>query len=292
MRVASSLWFLGLLPVALALGCGSSGGNGYSLNVGTDDGGASFLPGSDDASTTGGLDAHIEQDHITVTFVTLTCAGPCADVVAVATGGQAPYTFKWDDGSTSASRHVCPTSSTDYFVNVTDTGTAGELAQPAETVQVPLQANVIACPDGGSSDRGMCEPGSYSGTWSTPPEPIDGGTTDAGGNVLSGPLTLVLVDAASDGGTGLVPSGELTLNWDLVGVITARLSGQLDCATGAFRGEDPMAPFTAAGLPAGTCDVTFAGQYSSTPASISGQYTLVNCSDGSYSGSWTVTLTP
>ncbi len=35
-------------------------------------------------------------------------------------------------------------------MNVTDTGTSGELAKAAQTVQVPLKANVIACPDGGT----------------------------------------------------------------------------------------------------------------------------------------------
>ncbi len=144
--------FVGLLPITLALGCGSSGGNRYSLDVGSDDGGPSLVLGAGDASVLGAFDAHIEQNHIAVTFVTLSCTGPCADVVAVPTGGQAPYTFKWNDGSTSASHHVCPTTSTSYFVKVTDTGRLGELARPAETVQVPLAANVVACPDGGASD--------------------------------------------------------------------------------------------------------------------------------------------
>jgi hypothetical protein len=114
--------------------------------------------GSGDASASAALDAHIEQNRVTITFVTLICTGPCADVVAVPTGGQAPYTFAWDNGSTSAARHVCPTSSTNYSVKVTDTGTFGELARPPETVQVPLTANVIACPDGGpapATDGGM-----------------------------------------------------------------------------------------------------------------------------------------
>jgi hypothetical protein len=153
--------FAGLLPVALALGCGSSGRAPYSLDVGSDDGGAPISLGSGlDARAQGALDAHIERNHITVTFVTLSCAGPCADVVAVPTGGQAPYTFKWDDGSASASRHVCPTSSTSYSVKVTDTGTSGELARAAQTVQVPLAANVVACPDGGARDAGLpsCDP--------------------------------------------------------------------------------------------------------------------------------------
>lgn len=146
--------FVGLVGIPLALGCGSSGGNGYGLDVGSDDGGAPLILGSGDASAPGALDAHIERNHITVTFVTLSCTGQCADVVAVPTGGQKPYTFKWENGSTSASRHVCPASSTSYSVKVTDTGTSGELARAAQTVQVPLEANVISCPDGGVADAG------------------------------------------------------------------------------------------------------------------------------------------
>ena len=51
---------------------------------------------------------------------------------------------------------MCPTSSTTWFPRdlVTDTGTSGEFGSPAETVQVSLPANVIACPDGGISDAG------------------------------------------------------------------------------------------------------------------------------------------
>ncbi len=155
MAVANSkrAWVVGPLAAA-ALGCGG-GGNAYSLPVGSDDaGGGSFL--GDDAGSTGTFDAHIEENHITVTIVTLTCAGDCASVEAVATGGHPPYTFAWDDGSTSASRMVCPTSSTRYAVKVTDTGSSGELTRPAQTVQVPLTADVLACPDGGSAP-GPCD---------------------------------------------------------------------------------------------------------------------------------------
>jgi hypothetical protein len=141
---------LGLLPA----GCGSGASSGFAGEVGTYEPDGGLVLGSGDASAPGALDAHIEQNHITVTFVTLSCTGPCADVVAVPTGGNAPYTFKWDDGSTSASRHVCPTASTSYAVTVTDTGVTGELARAAQSVRVPLEANVIACPDGGVTDAG------------------------------------------------------------------------------------------------------------------------------------------
>jgi hypothetical protein len=153
MRAASS-GSIAVLAVALALGCGSKGDDGYSLNVGSDDGGPSLVLSAGDAGGATAFDAHIEQDHITVTFVTLTCTGRCADVVAIPTGGQAPYTFRWDDGSTSASRHLCPASNTRYRVQVTDTGTPGELGHPAQSVQVPLAANVVACPDSGAADAG------------------------------------------------------------------------------------------------------------------------------------------
>jgi hypothetical protein len=138
------------LLLFLPASCGSRGTDAYSLDVGSDDGGPSLVVVSGaDASASTGLDAHIEENHVTVTFVTLGCSGSCADVVAVATGGHAPYTYRWDDGSTSASRHVCPSSTTSYHVKVTDTGTTGELARPAQSVQVSLAADVIACPDAG-----------------------------------------------------------------------------------------------------------------------------------------------
>ena len=134
------------------------------------------LPGTD-ASGPGAFDAYIEQNHVTVTFITLSCSGKCATVEAVGTGGYPPYMFKWDDGSKSAMRQFCPTSSTNYNVKVTDTGTSGELARAPETVQVPLAANVLACPDGGllaCSDGGGAGPGvlsgRYTGTVYCPPD--------------------------------------------------------------------------------------------------------------------------
>jgi hypothetical protein len=149
-----------MVPVALLVAaCGGGAINRYSLPVGSDDAGAGSFAGGD-PGLSGVFDASIEQDHVTVTFVTLTCAGDCADVEAVATGGHPPYAFAWDDGSTSASRRVCPTSTTSYRVRVSDTAVTGELARPAETVQVPLAANVLACPapaGGGDAATSGCE---------------------------------------------------------------------------------------------------------------------------------------
>jgi hypothetical protein len=93
---------------------------------------------------------------VTVTFVTLSCAGECALVQAVASGGNPPYSFAWDDGSTAAMRQVCPSPTSVYGVKVSDTGTKGELGHPEESVHLPLTAKVLSsCADGGA----LCEGG-------------------------------------------------------------------------------------------------------------------------------------
>jgi hypothetical protein len=137
--------------IASQIGCGSSGRAGGPLGeVGTYevDGGPSFTTA--EASVAAPLDASIEQNHVAVTLVTVGCAGGCADVEAVATGGHPPYTFEWNDGATNPERQVCPTSNASYEVTVTDTGTTGEFPQPAETSVAKLTADVLACPDAGA----------------------------------------------------------------------------------------------------------------------------------------------
>jgi len=138
--------------VALIAACGSSEGPVLSgAGPGGDDAGPVFEPGSD-AGGGAAFDAYVEQNQVAVTFVTLSCSGDCAAVQAVGTGGHPPYTFEWDDGSTTAARRVCPTSSTKYSVKVTDTGTSGEFARAPETVQRSVTADVVACPDGGGAE--------------------------------------------------------------------------------------------------------------------------------------------
>jgi hypothetical protein len=166
---------------ALSAGCGSGGNNG---ELGTYDDGGYFGP-SGDAGSLGPLDAHIEENHLTVTFVTLTCAAGCATVEAVGTGGYPPYTFKWDNGATSATRQVCPTASTSYDVKVTDTGTSGEFSRSAESVDAPLSARVIACPDGGTDAGvdGSIGPTVYWANWTS----ITSGAPGSAAGTLSPP---------------------------------------------------------------------------------------------------------
>jgi hypothetical protein len=145
--------FLGVVPLAALAGAGC-GSQDSTATVGYLDGGSNFQVSGSDASGPNGLDAEIEQNQVAVTFVAVACAGDCADVQAVASGGTPPYSFLWDNGSTSAVRRVCPTPDASYDVRVTDTAGTGEFNQNAQTVTVPLGSRVPACPDGAASDAG------------------------------------------------------------------------------------------------------------------------------------------
>jgi hypothetical protein len=129
------------------LGCGSNGTTNRLGEVGTYGEGGVFTGG--DAGASSPLDATIEQNGVHVEVVTLSCAGSCAMVEAVATGGNPPYTFAWDDGATTPTRQVCPTSDRAYGLSVTDTAVAGELAHAAATARASVTADVLACPDAG-----------------------------------------------------------------------------------------------------------------------------------------------
>ena len=196
-RIASSA---SLIVCAVAFqACGSRGNP--LLKVGSDaNGGPNFTPGGIDASD--GLDAQIQQNGVAVSIVTVSCSQGCADVVSVATGGNPPYSFTWENGSTDPSRHVCPTSDTAYAVTVRDTGETGEISHAASTVKVPLTADVLACPDGGGGSFGACLPGNYSGTF----DAAGNGGVNGDASSANGPVTFAL--AIGDGGSGeLVPIG-------------------------------------------------------------------------------------
>jgi hypothetical protein len=182
-----------VLLVSATTRCGSTPSVGPSTEAGSPDtADASFVLG--DASDRGdALGAQIERNHVAATFITLSCAEGCAQVEAVATGGNPPYTYAWDDGITSASRHVCPTVSASYYLTVSDTGTSGEFARAPETAQASLTAEVIACPDGGAIlDAASDEGGSGDGSSGTSPGgPADGGgCIDPGAAPWSGCMTV------------------------------------------------------------------------------------------------------
>ncbi len=241
-----------LLLVALTFGCGSAQ-KPYALDVGSDDGGSAIAFGPGSASAPAAFDAHIEDDRVMVTFVTLSCAGACATVQAVGTGGYPPYTYAWDDGSTNPTRHICPASDASYSVKVTDQGTSGELARPAETVQVPLTANFLACRDAGTPDAsaeassgdGGCSTGAsliVNGSFEDPVVPVGNystfatGSSFAGWNVIGDASGNVSVLSGTYGmlpGVMLPPGASWSPAWTPeCGAQTLDLTGVSNTATG------------------------------------------------------------
>lgn len=145
-------------------GSGGAGGNGGAGAVGNPSG-SGGAAGAVSPETTALSVAIEDLEGLELELITLRCAGDCADVVAVARGGHAPYRFTWEDGSTDAERTVCLDSSTTLEVSVTDTGfEADEFSYTARTVAKELSAEVLDCSDGGvppPPDAGDCEPVEY-----------------------------------------------------------------------------------------------------------------------------------
>lgn len=160
-----------------------------------------------DSGTSRSLTAHIERQGVTVEFITLSCAGECADVVAVARGGYAPYAYAWEDGSTSPSRRVCPTESTSYRVTVTDTGNSSpEFQRPPQTAEAPLTANVLRCP---SPDAGPAGTFVYWAAWST----VTPGAPGSAAGTLSPPGGDVQVSFTGELRNGSQTQSGATNNW-------------------------------------------------------------------------------
>jgi hypothetical protein len=275
---------------ALALGCSAGGtshsvargkdGSGGSGSVSNGNGGGASILAEDAGSKL--FAAHIEENHVRVQLITLGCANRCADVEAVATGGFAPYTFAWEDGSTGPTRHVCPTATSDYRVTVMDSGsTSAEFQRDPESVEAPLTARVLTCPDAGAieADGGdsICAStlapatGRYVGSITCPANTSSGGAAGATGTVI--------LDLSADG------TGSVFFRWSLVVIGAQGTLRPAGCSDGApfatWDGmwgvpgpSDPNNPNNPPALiPTGpiTGDLTIAPA-SGKPSSISGKF--------------------
>jgi hypothetical protein len=174
-----------------------------------------------------------------VKLITLGCAGDCATVQAVGTGGNAPYSYAWENGSTNPVRQVCPASDTAYSVKVTDTGQTGEVPRPSQTATASVTASVLACDAGLACDGGPGGPlpasGRYAGTFYCPPGP-DGGIIalpGPDGGLITGYLW---VDLSIDPSKS-TQTGTLYGKWVVLGAIAfqASLDGGFDCTTQGLR---------------------------------------------------------
>jgi hypothetical protein len=150
---------IGGAVLAGVIGCS---GDGPGLRVGMsapEGGGSAGTAGIDNpsADASGGFDVmehalavEIQHEALAVELVTLRCAGECAEVEAVASGGHPPYEFAWDDGPTAAARMLCPEETAAFGVAVTDTGfETEEFTYQANTERAEVTARVLECSDGG-----------------------------------------------------------------------------------------------------------------------------------------------
>jgi hypothetical protein len=196
-------------------------------------------------------------------------------------------------------------ASTTYSVTVTDTGDSTEVGRVAQSVRVPLDAHVIACPDGGAlacSDAGATtsaiQSGHYVGIVDCPP---DGGVVNvptADGGQSSGTVTL---DLSVD---GAAVSGSLYFLWSIGGTIAwqAGLRGAVDCSTGDLQAtwENPQWGLPTTGpdggttvIPTGTgTGAITAAPQGGAPGTISGAFDFVPNSGGFCRGTYTAALKP
>jgi hypothetical protein len=83
------------------------------------------------------------------------CSNTCANITASGSSGTNPYTYSWSTGGTTATISVCPATTTDYTVMVTDA--TGKYAATTTTVIVhpPLTTNTsstnISCTTSGNA---------------------------------------------------------------------------------------------------------------------------------------------
>jgi hypothetical protein len=167
-------------PFSLPSSAGAETTNGHPIGAGGAAAGA-----ADDS-----LHVRVEDSQkMTIKVVTLTCSGDCADVEAVAEGGHAPYTFRWEDGSTAARRQLCPNASTQFSVSATDTQIdSSEFAYAAHTATASVTANVLDCAGASiAADGGMDTVSVYWTTWTSvtngSPGSADGTLSPPGGMV-------------------------------------------------------------------------------------------------------------
>jgi hypothetical protein len=147
---------------AMAIGCSADGSRGLRVGAAGDEAGDSAA-GSAGIDNPGGggsaggieisdnaLEVEIQHQALAVELVTLSCAGECVEVEAVASGGHPAYTFAWDDGPTTPLRMLCPDETTTFGVSVTDSPIdTDELSYEAHTERAEVTAEVLRCPDDG-----------------------------------------------------------------------------------------------------------------------------------------------
>ncbi len=127
---------------------GEDSASGSGGAAGTAGAGGSLPQAGTDTMTGGDLGLHVEDAKaIEVDVVTVSCVGECVEVTAVAKGGNPPYAFTWDDGSSDVTRTLCPDADTTFTVTVTDTEVVdSEFSMPQQQASANVAAKVLECP--------------------------------------------------------------------------------------------------------------------------------------------------
>ncbi len=130
--------------VVVVVGCGSSASTALPMGIQSDASGT--FTGGPDASTSG-LSVAVTPAAPSV------CSGECVTLVATASGGRAPYAFAWSPEAASDGGNitVCPSQTTTYGVDATDSsGSGGEL----QRADLSGSANVTVTVDASCSEGG------------------------------------------------------------------------------------------------------------------------------------------
>ncbi|MFT3921813.1 MAG: hypothetical protein QM778_04700 [Myxococcales bacterium] len=137
-------WMPVVVLAALLFSCGASdagGGRDVETPAGDGDDTDAEDGTNQESSTNGDGDA---SAGLVVRFEKVGCDGECATITAIASGGAAPYTFRWGDGATEATHTVCESGG--MSVSVTDSGEPGiELARPPWTARASVPADLLDC---------------------------------------------------------------------------------------------------------------------------------------------------
>lgn len=126
---------------------------------------------------------------------TSVCPGTCATVTSSGTGGTAPYTFTWSNGSTSQNINPCPVSTTTYTVTIKDAGGNTSASTAAVTVNPAVTAATtvtdINC-NGGTGSAAVVGGGGtspYIYTWNI------GQTTSTVTGLITGNYVVTITDS-------------------------------------------------------------------------------------------------
>ncbi len=156
------------------------------------------------------------------------CRGLCATLTANASGGTAPYTYNWNPGS-STTLVVCPASTTNYQLDVTDSHGCPESASAFYT------QNIIQLPNGSISPAtpSMCygngvtltASGGNSYSWFSP-------VTSASASIAVNPTATITYSCLATNSSGCTKIYTNTVNVLTTPTVTVSASDSVYCLGG------------------------------------------------------------